>query len=242
MLPPAPLAVFSSPEEASESVFPTPRPTLPTTPPTVLTVPNNNLLVYVSTKDKSDRQTWCNTSNARSETTSSIADATEQATALLGLLGRVVVVRHFRCLKLVLCCVWYSLVDDSKVEMCLCWVVCKSFRWSRKITTKKQKGQLFCNSTKSRMWAHKGGYTMWAMTSFSWGSCRGVCLDRLDGSKTRMSGWSCMFIMHRRHDVGENEMVAFEYGILTSSVQPVVLTSHSGYEGALEKKRWGQNN
>ena len=38
-LPPAPLAVFSSPDEASLSVFPTPRPTLPTTPPRVFTVP-----------------------------------------------------------------------------------------------------------------------------------------------------------------------------------------------------------
>jgi hypothetical protein len=39
--------------------------------------------------------------------------------------------------------------------------------------------------------------------------------------------------------VGKNEMVAFEYGIplLTSSVQPVVLTSHCGYRRPIRKER-----
>lgn len=96
MLPPAPLAVFSSPDEASESVFPTPRPTLPTTPPTVLTVPGKGLISLLSLHGSMELLTACYTSDARSQTAGSIAEPAKETAALLGLLGRVVVVaaRH----------------------------------------------------------------------------------------------------------------------------------------------------
>jgi len=48
-----------------------------------------------------------------------------------------------------------------------------------------------------------------------------------------MSGRSWHAIMHERHDVSKDEMVAFEYGIhrLTSSIHVMMPTSRSGFRG-----------